>query len=180
MHEWDQLRMMEVNGRTAGAAVARQLERVGLANGKSMKSFVDDFATATSHRSPFVLALAHGAAVSGNARPYAMTVTAVDTKTSMLLPAETTGAKRTLPWGELTQFNSSTETGELALVGRWKEKLELSIVPAASSFTLDLIYPGATDGTSLRTSIDITGATPGTAVKVVLDRGNKTLVVTGA
>jgi hypothetical protein len=180
MHEWDQLRMSEVNGRAAGAAMARELERVGLANGKSMKQFVDDFAVATSHRTPFVLALAHGATVAGNTRPYALTVTAVDTKTSMLLPAETTGAKRTLPWGELTQFNSSSETGELALVGRWKEKLELSVVPAATSFTLDLIYPGATDGTSLRTSIDITGATIGSAVKVVIDRGNKTLIVTGA
>src|SRR5258706_8613475 len=61
MAEWDQLRMMENNGRKSGAAMARELERVGLANGKAMKDFASDFAGATSHRSAYFLALVHGA-----------------------------------------------------------------------------------------------------------------------
>ncbi|HXA17287.1 MAG TPA: Ig-like domain-containing protein [Thermoanaerobaculia bacterium] len=183
MSEWDQLRMLHPDGRRSGAAMARELERVGLANGKPVRTFVDDFAAATSHRTPYFLAVAHGAAVSGADRPYAMTVTGAISRTSMTGVAETPDtSSRTLLYGELTRFNaaSATDTGELAIVGRWKESIELSIIPAAASFSLELIYPGTTDGTFVRNSINLSGATPGSPVKIVIDRGNHALNVTGA
>jgi hypothetical protein len=183
MREWDQLRMLHPDGRKSGAAMARELERVSVGNGKSVKTFVDAFAAATSHRTPYFLALAHGPAVAGADRPYAITVTGATSRTSMTGVAETPDtAKRTLVYGELTRFNaaSASDTGELAIVGRWKESIELSITPAAPSFSLDLIYPGTTDGTSIRNSINLSGATPGSPVTIVIDRGNQALNVTGA
>jgi hypothetical protein len=39
LKEWDELRRLEDSGRTASAAMARQLERVGLAGGKSATDF---------------------------------------------------------------------------------------------------------------------------------------------
>src|SRR5207237_8965075 len=100
-----------------------------LLTGKSVKSLVHAFAAATSHRTPYCLALAHGPAVSGADRPYAMTVTGATSRTAMTGVAETPDtAKRTLIYGELTRFNaaSAADTGELAMVGRWKETIELS------------------------------------------------------
>jgi hypothetical protein len=184
MKEWDQVRELHPDGRIAEAAMARELERVGLANGKSMKSFVDDFASATSHRTPFFLALAHGASVTGADRPYQVTVTGVTSHTILSGVADPTvppflGA-RTLPYGQLTHLNGSGESGELAIVGRWSESLQLSILPKASSFTLDLIYPDTQDGTFIRTSVAISGAVPDSPVTLTVDRGKKSLTVAGA
>jgi hypothetical protein len=180
LREWDQLRMLHPAGRSAGAAMARELERAGLTGGKSIKTFVDDFAAATSHRTPYFVAVAHGASVNGADRAYAMTVTGVTSHTAMTGVAESPDtAARNLAYGELTRFNSSTESGEMAIVGRWNESIELSIVPAASTFSLDLIYPGTNDGTVIRNSLNVSGATPGTPVKIVIDRGNHALNVTG-
>jgi len=178
--EWDQLRRSEDSGRRAAAAMARQLETNGLAGGKTVKQFVDDFATATNHRSPFALALVHGTPVSGATRPYALTVTGSSTHV-MDIPAEAaSGWHRDLPYGELMQFNSSTESGELALVGRWKENLTFSVAPQSDHFTLDLIYPDANDGAFFRASIDINGARIGYPVTFAVNRGSNDVVVTGA
>src|SRR5205823_9661367 len=81
--EWDALRRLDDNGRKAGAAMAREIERVGFAGGRSMSQLVDDFAAATSHRSPFALAIVHGVPAAGIARPYALTVTGVASTTQM-------------------------------------------------------------------------------------------------
>jgi hypothetical protein len=181
LKEWDQLRRMESDGRTAGAAMARELERVGLAGGKSATQFVDDFAAATSHRSPYFLALVHGTAVTGNDRPYALSVTGVNSKAKLDLPSEaTTSWVRALPFAELTHFNAAGEYGELALVGRWKEALDLSVNAAGSQFTVELIYPDVTSGAFLRTTFQVTGATAGTPVDVVIDGHGRTLIVNGA
>ena len=51
-----------------------------------------------------------------------------------------------MAYGELTQLGSSTEYGEAAIVGRWSESLELSVIAASPAFTVDLIYPDALDG----------------------------------
>ena len=80
---------IRTDGRWASASPASSIKRVGLANGKPVRTFVDDFAAATSHRTPYFLAAAHGAAVSGADRPYAMTVTGVTSHTSMTGVAET-------------------------------------------------------------------------------------------
>jgi hypothetical protein len=176
MHEWDQLRRMEQDGRAGGAAMARELERVGLANGRTMPQFAADFAQATSHRTPFVMALVHGAPVAGVDRPYALALAGA--KTSMTGIAESAAtAVRTLPYGELTKFTSATEAGELVLVGRWSETLTLTVTPASPSFTLELIYPGATDGSFLRGSVTVNGATPGTALTMAIERGKASLVM---
>ncbi|HEY6140273.1 MAG TPA: Ig-like domain-containing protein, partial [Thermoanaerobaculia bacterium] len=180
MHEWDQVREKISNGRIAEAGMARELERVGLANGKSMSDFAADFAAATSHRSPYFLALAHGAPVSGSARPYALSVTGATSGASISGRAEDDPAPATLPFAQLTRFGSPSESGELALVGRWNESMKVTVVPQVSAFTLDLVYPGATDGSFLRHSLSITGATAGSPVTVTVDRGNGNLVVSGA
>ncbi|HEY6210929.1 MAG TPA: carboxypeptidase-like regulatory domain-containing protein, partial [Vicinamibacterales bacterium] len=167
LREWDELRRAEESGRRAEAAMARELE----ANGFS----VDDFAAATSHRAPFLFAYAHGAAVGGAARPYALSVKTLTSGGVLDVPAEAeSGWVRTLPYSQLTKLND----GELALVGRWRdEDFRVSVVPAASAFTLHLIYPDSANGTQLRTDIDVTNATPGVAVEIDVRRGAHTLIV---
>ncbi|HWW62543.1 MAG TPA: carboxypeptidase-like regulatory domain-containing protein, partial [Thermoanaerobaculia bacterium] len=160
LREWDQLRRMEATGRVAGAAMAQELARVGLANGKSMRDFVSDFAGATSHRSPYMLALVHGAAVTLN-------VSGATTRTST--------SARTLAFADVNDFNA----GQLAIVGRWNESLQLSITSASPSFSVELIYPG-TNGGFLRTSFDVTNAAASTPVTLTVERGNRTLIVNGA
>jgi len=87
LKEWDELRRSEVSGRTASAAMARQLERVGLSAGKNPTDFANDFAAATAHRSPYLLAIVHGAAVNGATRPYAMTLTGATSQLKLAVPA---------------------------------------------------------------------------------------------
>ncbi len=180
LRDWDDLRRLDDNGRAAGAAMARELERVGLVGGRSITQMVDDFAAATSHRSPYGLAIVHGASVAGDARPYALSVSGATTKTQLSIPAEgSSGWRRTFAYGELTRLSSTTEYGEAAIVGRWSESIELSVAASAPSFTVDLIYPDAADGSFLRASLPITNADPHTAVDIVIERG-KQPVITGA
>ncbi|HEX7831273.1 MAG TPA: discoidin domain-containing protein [Thermoanaerobaculia bacterium] len=180
LFEWDQLRRQEKSGRRAGAAMARELERVAL-NGRTPQQFMNDFATATSHRTPFLFAYAHGADVPGKTRPYAMSVWGATTEENLDVPAEaTTGWVRMLPYSELTQFNTPTDRGELALVGRWTQNMRVVVVPQSSSFTLHLIYPDTQSGSQLRTDVEITSATPGQPVSVEVIRGSRTLIVRGA
>jgi hypothetical protein len=178
MAEWDLFRRLEDDGRNAEAATARLLASAAFANGRTTSTFVSDFAPATSHRTPYALAVVHGAPVSGATRPYAMTVTAGSA--TMTNVAELGGAwKRDVPYGALTQWNGGGENGELALVARWKESLRISVVPAASSFTLELIYPDA--GDALRQAkLDVTGATIGQPVTFTIDRGAATIAISGA
>ncbi|HVR37666.1 MAG TPA: hypothetical protein VMU84_01110, partial [Thermoanaerobaculia bacterium] len=86
MREWDELRRAEKAGRRAGAAMARQLE--ANENGRTPKQFVDDFAAATSHRMPFLLALVHGAPVNGETRPYALWARGETSRGEVDVPAE--------------------------------------------------------------------------------------------
>ncbi|HEU4888018.1 MAG TPA: carboxypeptidase regulatory-like domain-containing protein, partial [Thermoanaerobaculia bacterium] len=153
----------------------------GLAGGKTPTQMVDDFAAATSHRSPYLVALVHGADGSGSTRPYALSLTGVTSRGVLDVPAEASiGWVRTLPFAELTTFNSSSERGELAMIGRWTEDVKLSVVPAGDRFKVDLIYPDTADGSMLRTTFEVTGAQAGMPVTVTLSRGNRTLVVSGA
>ena len=180
LKEWDQLRRQEEDGHASIAALARELERVGLAGGKNASQFVDDFAAATSHRAPYVLALVHGATVSGNSRPYAVTLNGITSKTQLAVPNEAaSGWVRTLPFAELDSFSLSGEYGELALVGRWSESLELQVVSANPQFTVELIYPGVTDGSFMRSSFVVSNVAPATPAKITIDRGANILNVTG-
>jgi len=179
LKEWDALRRSEDSGRTAAAAMTRQLEAVGLAAGKTPADFANDFAAATAHRSPYLLAIVHGATVNGSARPYAMTVTGRTSHGVLGTPAE--AAKpwaRTLPFAEETQFHIPNEYGELALIGRWSESLQFDIVPASSDFAVELIYPAASDGSMMRASFRVTNASS-SGVSFLIDRGITNILVTG-
>src|SRR5438045_1819941 len=90
--------------------MTRQLERVGLTGGKSATDFANDFAASTAHRSPYVLAIVHGATVNGSARPYAMTVTG----------GHRTASSQFRPFAGRTQCHVPNEYGELALIGEVK------------------------------------------------------------
>jgi len=179
LKEWDELRRSEESGRAAAAAMARQLERVGLTPGKSASDFDNDFATATAHRSPYALAIVHGATVNGSARPYAMTVSG-RTSHGVLAVTSEAGPPRTrsLPFAELTQFHIPNEYGELAMVGRFSEAIQIDVVPAAPDFSVELIYPAAADGSVMRASFRITNASSN-GVSFVIDRGLTNIVVTG-
>ncbi len=178
--EWDQLRRSEENGRKAAAAMARQVEVNGLPSGKSISQFVDDFAAATCHRSHYFLAVVHAPPVSGIERPLALSLTSATTATRLDVPAEAPGGWiRGMPFAELTRLASSTESGEMALVGRWKEDLQLSVVPQSDRFTIDLVWPDTAAGAFLRSTFEVTGAKPGSPVAVTVARGSRTLVVSG-
>ncbi|HEX8410707.1 MAG TPA: carboxypeptidase regulatory-like domain-containing protein, partial [Thermoanaerobaculia bacterium] len=171
--EYDQLRRSEEAGRIAGAAMARQLE-----HGTDLAG---QFATATSHRTPFLFAYVHGPPVAGKTRPYALSVHGLSSQTSMDIPAEATnGWVRGLAFGELTRMNIGGDEGELALAGRWSENVRISVVPAAASFTLHLLYPDTTSGQTLRTDIEVTNATVGVPVTIDVARGSRTLIVKNA
>lgn len=177
LSEWDELRRREDSGRRAGAAMARELERVFAL---PPAGFVDEFAAATAHRTPFLLAYAHGPPVAGNDRPYALSASGVISTATLDVPAEAAGGwVRDLPLGELTRLNLGGETGELARVGRWSETLRIRVVPAAPSFMLHLLYPDSQDGVTLRAELAISGAIPGEPVYFDLERGSRSIVVKG-
>jgi hypothetical protein len=174
LDEWDELRRTEEAGRAGGAAMARELER----GFDSPQEFVANFAGATSHRSPFLLAYAHGAPIQGQPRPYALSIAGVTSETLMDVHAEAgLNWTRTLKNGELTRFNAGADAGELALVGRWRENYRVVVLPQSSAFTLHLLYPDSENGAMLRADIEITGATIGSRVVVELARGARSLTV---
>ncbi len=183
LREWDELRRREKSGRTAGAAVARELEK-GTAGGTSVEAFVDRFAQKTAHRNGYVLALLHGPAVAGNDRPYALSARGVTSNRKLQIPNEapvetTPGWVRELPFADLSTFTSAdgNRRGEIAVIGRWTEGIELTLTPSVSGqHTLELIYPNETDGTLLRARFDVDG-TAGRAVTVTLDRGEEHFTV---
>ncbi|MCA1733410.1 MAG: hypothetical protein LC732_07400, partial [Acidobacteria bacterium] len=75
-------------------------------------------------------------------------------------------------WGELNALELGGLAGELAIVGRWSEDLEVVVTPAVSgSFQLDLAWPGATPGTALRAMMSFIG-TAGEPIAVALVSGN--------
>ncbi|HET8772701.1 MAG TPA: carboxypeptidase regulatory-like domain-containing protein, partial [Thermoanaerobaculia bacterium] len=179
LREWDDLRRKEQSGRTAGASVVRELEK----NTTDLPAFVDRFAEKTAHRTGYALALLHGPSVAGNDRPYALSARGVTTNRKLEIPNEAgSGWIRDLPFADLSKFTSAdgSRTGELAIVGRWTEQLELTLVPSvAGPHSLDLIYPAAADGTLLRAHVDLDGPA-GRAVTVTIHRGDPSVSVRDA
>ncbi|MBV9493772.1 MAG: carboxypeptidase regulatory-like domain-containing protein, partial [Acidobacteria bacterium] len=180
LSEWDELRRREKSGRTGGAALARQLERSSLPNAASFDDFLGHFGSVTAWRTPFVAALAHGAPVAGNARPYAVSIHALTQGGKVEVPNETpsaTGLLRTLPYGDLDTLNAidASHTGELAVVGRANENLVALVKPVAgASFTFDLLYPSTQTAQLRRATFNVTNAS-GKLLHVVLDPTNATL-----
>lgn len=180
LREWDHLRMQEDDARAAAASIGAEIARTGLTGGRSLSQLIDDFATATAHRSPYALALVHGTPVSGVARPYAVNVKGVTSAGQLDATADAkSGWMRTLANSELVQVSSSSEYGELAMIGRWREALECTVKPAAASFVVDLVYPDTADGAFLRASLAIVNADANTPVKITIARGAPP-IVTGA
>ncbi|MGZ8710527.1 MAG: hypothetical protein ACXW28_09890, partial [Thermoanaerobaculia bacterium] len=179
LREWDELRRREKSGRLAGASVARELEQ-GTANATSIEDFVDRFALKTAHRNGYVLALLHGPSVVGNDRPYALSARGVASNRRVQIPNEAEeGWIRELPFADLSSFTSvdGSRSGEIAVVGRWTEALELTLVPSVGGqHTLDLIYPAAADGSLLRAHIELDGPA-GRIVTVTFDRGEPRISV---
>ncbi|MGZ8778837.1 MAG: Ig-like domain-containing protein, partial [Thermoanaerobaculia bacterium] len=178
LRQWDELRRQEKSGRLAGAAVVRELETIGLADGATMTSFFDNFATATAHRQGFVAALAHGSATGD--RPYAVSFNGRTTGRRSDVPNEAgSDWVRGIPFSDISRFNGAGETGELGLVGRWTEDLDVVVTPAQDgTFSLELIYPDGTDGSLKRAHFEIPGMR-NRKVTISLTRGASSLNAMG-
>jgi len=178
LREWDALRRRkdENSGRIAGASVVRQLETTGLINGTSISAFADAFASTTAHRQGYLAAFAHGAATGE--RPYAISLTGRTTGGISDIPNEAlSGWKRDLPFSDISRFNGSSENGEVALIGRWTEDIDVTVTPAQDgTFAVDLIYPASStvDGHLLRAHFDIANARKDAHYTIAVTRGAQT------
>ncbi|HJQ40768.1 MAG TPA: Ig-like domain-containing protein, partial [Thermoanaerobaculia bacterium] len=182
LREWDALRRRdgEKSGRLAGASVVRQLEATGLTNNTSITAFANTFASTTAHRQGYLAVFAHGAA--GGERPYAISLTGKTTTAVTDIPNEAaSGWKRGLPFSDISKFSGSSENGELALIGRWTEDIDVTVMPAQDgNVAIDLIYPqsATADGHLLRAHFDITNAKKNEPITISVTRGAQTLNAT--
>ncbi|MDP9191464.1 MAG: Ig-like domain-containing protein [Acidobacteriota bacterium] len=178
LREWDQLRRQEKSGRSAGAAVIHELETTGLANGATMTTFFDAFASATAHRNGFVAALAHGG--STGEHPYAISLQGVSGRRTELPNEAASDWVRDIPYSDISRFNGAGENGELALIGRWTEDIHVKVTPASSGpFQLEILYPDTTDGRLKRAHFEINGSQNET-LTITLTRGATSLNATFA
>ena len=170
LREWDALRRQEKTGRAAGAAVMRELEATGLADGATMRSFFDAFGDATAHRQGYVAALAHGTATGD--RPYAVSVVGrTSTRRSDVANEAESGWVRELAFSDISRFSGAGENGELALVGRWTEDLDVRVTPSTDGpFALEILYPAAEDGSLKKAHFDLIG-TKDKTLTIALARG---------
>ena len=173
--EWDELRREEYSGRVAGAALGRQLEAASLPASSDFDTFLARFGQTTAHRAPYLVAVTHGAPVTGNDRPYALSLKGVATHALLDVPNELATeaglGKREVAFGDLTKLTSvdHARTGEMAAVGLWSENYELTVTPAAgSSFTLDVLYPSTTATRIQHAVVSVTNAS-GRPLKALLD-----------
>ena len=159
LSEWDELRRQEPSGRSAGAAVIRELEANALIDGVTPSLFLDAFARATAHRGGFVAALTEGGAT------IALRGHASGRRTEH--PNEATAWLREIPFSDISRFGD----GELALIGRWTEDIDVRVTPSLSgAYQLDLLYPDVTDGRLKRAHFQLD-----TAVTITLTRGATSL-----
>ncbi|MGZ8832383.1 MAG: Ig-like domain-containing protein, partial [Thermoanaerobaculia bacterium] len=166
-----------IDGGIAGASVITELNAVGMNGRSSVGEFVDLIAAATSWRAPFVMAIAHGPAIAGNARPYALSLRGTSGRRADVPNEAATGWVRDLAFSDISRFDvpALNRAGEIALAGRWTEDVELVVTPSVSGpVAIEVIFPGAADGTAMRAHLDLTG-TAGEALRVPLTRGASTL-----
>ncbi|MGZ8829686.1 MAG: hypothetical protein ACXW2Q_04840, partial [Thermoanaerobaculia bacterium] len=151
LREWDDLRQSEKSGRIAGASVITELNAVGMNGRSSVGEFVDLIAAATSWRAPFVMAIAHGPAIAGNARPYALSLRGTSGRRADVPNEAATGWVRDLAFSDISRFDvpALNRAGEMALAGRWTEDVELVVTPSVSGpVAIEVIFPGVADGTA--------------------------------
>ena len=183
LEEWDELRRIEYTGRVSGAALARQIENAGLVTANGFTTLLPQFGTATAHRSPYIVALTHGA-TSAAARPYAISFEGMTTGGTMdgvnedADELDALGAR--LPWGDLSRVTSldHAATGELAVIGLPKEPYTIRVKPQpGSSFTFELLLPGDTPATVRHAVFNIDNAS-GNLLALRTDVTGTSLVLT--
>ncbi|MEO8215449.1 MAG: Ig-like domain-containing protein [Acidobacteriota bacterium] len=161
LREWDQLRRAEDAGRSAGAALGRQLEIAGLQTGPDFSTIAERFANLTAHRSPFLFAALSGPAASGVTRPYALSIRGASSGARADVPNESAaGWVRELPFADILAVNAGdgSRQGEIAVDGRWTEDLELVVTPALNGpMALDVVFPASADGQTLIAHFDFNG-----------------------
>lgn len=146
--EWDALRRQESengrSGRSAGAALARQLEST-IEPGDSHLDAFDRFAATNAHRSDFVAALVYGGNAKLAFRSAAGTTTGIN-------DAGGHPYARRVPFADVhgLLFPDGSRA-ELGLVGHAPSLVEL-VLSADGPFSLELVYPGGELGTPLRLS----------------------------
>jgi hypothetical protein len=137
LREWDQFRRQELEdpaggvARDTASALGAELTSAYAGTDGRLTDFAERFASATSYRAPYVLAFAHG---SGS---YPLQI--VSPTTNAVLG----GAKRGIPYGDLYSLTATNDSGELALVGRGNDPLDITIKPTAAG-AIDLVYPSRT------------------------------------
>ncbi|MHB9001120.1 MAG: Ig-like domain-containing protein, partial [Thermoanaerobaculia bacterium] len=153
--DWDQLRRSEESGVASGKALATEIAKASLDGAdRGFEQLLPRFASATAHRNAFAAVLVHGPAIAGNARPYALTVRALDAPgdPALAFPNELRVSadvawRRQIPYADLLQLNDSDSaiprTGELALLGVWSGRLEVGVkLAVGGSFEIEAIFPG--------------------------------------
>jgi hypothetical protein len=160
--EWDQFRRQEIADasgdatRAAMKAMATELASAFGADG-TFNGMADRFATATSDRGPYLLALAHGAK-NGSAPSFAIRVDSG----SQVLDGITSNWKRDIPYGDVNALEASSESATLAMIGRAAGAYDLTITPAitgaqSAGGTLDLIIPAADTTRLVRVTAPFSG-----------------------
>lgn len=176
LREWDELRRLERAGRTAGAAVTEQLRATLIGGQADIGAAVDTFAAATAHRDGYLFAVAH--APNGATRPLSVALRGISGRTAAIANEIDGDWQRELPFADLSHFDAFGRAGELAVAGRWTEDLELVVTPhVAGPFEIDVVYPGTSDGTTMRARLVVAG-TANEPVRVPITRGAATLTAT--
>jgi hypothetical protein len=173
LRQWDDLRRLEKSGRSAGAAVIAELNEAGMAGRASVGELVDLLAAATSHRAPYLMAIAHGPAIPGHERPYALSIRGASGRRADVPNEAAAGWIRNLAFADVSRFDVPAlgRAGEIALAGRWSEEVEVVITPTVTGpLTLEIVFPGTADGTAMRAHFDLNG-TAGESLRVPLSRG---------
>ncbi|MGH9456390.1 MAG: Ig-like domain-containing protein, partial [Thermoanaerobaculia bacterium] len=165
LREWDDLRRAVDSGRTAQAALGRRLRDVAIATAADYAPFVDRVAAANAHREPFLAAIAHGAPATE--RPFKLALRGSDSGREY---ERVNDAKRDLPFADVLEFDAAdlTAAGELAVIGRWTEDVELVLTPhAGGPITIELLHPAATPGRLLRSTLALAAVDQPVVVAIV-------------
>ena len=171
--EWDQFRRKEIEdaggdaARGAATALATELSAAYAGADGKLTDFAQHFAGATSYRAPYVLAFAHGSAAAGS-RAYPIQIASATTGAVLDVPsAGSANWKRQVAYGDEYTLSAPNESGELALIGRVSDALDLTLTPTAAG-TIDLIFPTA-DGKLL---LRATGTFPANSAAIHIHIAN--------
>ncbi|MEO8035366.1 MAG: carboxypeptidase-like regulatory domain-containing protein, partial [Acidobacteriota bacterium] len=153
--EWDQFRRQEIEepggdiARVSSQALGDELSAAYATPDGTFAGLADRFASATSFRAPYTMVLVRGPKTA-TARPNAVRLATSGSRVLDVPSSESTGWKRQIPYGDSLSLQGTSESAELALIGRATDPLDVTIASAAAgASTLDLVFPSA-DGTTLQ------------------------------